>query len=370
MKRNNVSVLLVVMALFLAMTACVKSDSQVATSEPKIIGTVIEQLPSVPEHVCKVEYLSNCARDEDSPILKMTPEEISDYLAEMVNISKTETLCWSCMKKIGSNFYDIWRLNRSACNKAEFESQAIEAFDNVFAQAVEQQISIDYFNSWEDLPIADILCKFYSSNNYDDFYYVGFPPVDELSEEDLTKVAKVFFANPVFSTNYWFADQVLAKYSDNELADMAWNHLTALSKSTDPELTRDTDTYFTCLHVLGHPENLSNTDRITEIAENILQNSHYNFVSKYVFMCSDFESESDLDKEICDMAFEHLLELAQNADEETYKSILDVAVILYDKYDLDPQVVEDLYNEYNIEALIDCLMSWKEISNTRMPRYY
>lgn len=88
------------------------------------------------------------------------------------------------------------------------------------------------------------------------------------------------------------------------------------------------------------------------------------------FMCSDFESESDLDREVCDMAFEHLLELAQNADEETYKSILDVAVILYDKYDLNPQVVEDLYNEYNIEALIDCLMSWKEISNTRMPRYY
>lgn len=368
MKRNIVSVLLV-MALVLSMTACVKSDAQATTSEAPIIGTVVEQLPSVPEHVCKLEYLNNCEDDRNSPILEMTPEEISDYFAEMVHISQTEDLCWSCMNRIGRNFYDIWRINSSACDKAEFEAQAIVAFDNVLAQAAEKQIPLDEFDSWERVPVVDVQCKYFSSSNFSDPDY-SCPDIRGLTEEEAIKVAKTFFANPVFANNYWFASGILTTYSDKELTDMAWSHLISISKSTAPELSRSTDTYFTCLHLLGYPEILSNTEKVTEIAENILQNAHYNFVSKYVFMCSDFESESDLDKAICDMAFEHLLELAQNADEETYKSIVDVAVTLYDKYDLDPQSVENLYNEYNIDTLIACLMSWKEVSNTRMPRYY
>lgn len=377
MKKSIFAILLVMALVLTTMTACVKSDAQATTSESKIIGTIVEQIhteattTTEAEHECKVEYLNNCEYDSESPILKMTSEEISDYFAEMVRISETETLCWSCMKRIGHNFSDIWRLNNSACDKAEFEAQAIAAFDNVFAQAIEQQIPIDYFNSWEELPIVEILCKFYSSDNYLDFYYVGFPPIDELSEEDLTKVAKVFFANPVFETNYWLATQILTRYSHGEVADMSWEHLIDLSCCTDSTLSRETTTYFTCLGIFSrYPELLYNTEKVTEIAENILQNDSYNFVEKYVYLCSDFESESDLDTIICDVAFNSLLESAENADEETYEAIVKVAVELYRKYELDFEEVADLCGKYDIDLLVSYLMDWKEVSNTKLPSWY
>ncbi|MGN1327696.1 MAG: hypothetical protein ACI4VQ_06465 [Clostridia bacterium] len=370
MKKGIFSVILLVMALVLTMTitACV-SDTQAATSEAKIIGTVVEQLPSVPQHECKVEYLNSGEKDGNSPIPKMTSEEISDYLAEMVHISQTETLCWSCMDIMGLNFYDIWRLNSSACNRAEFETQASVAFDNIFRQASAKQIPVDFFSSWEAVPVAYVQCRYFSSTSFSSTDYLC-PNIDELTEEDSIRVAKVFFANPVFANNYWFATEILKTSSSKALTDMAWEHLIALSKSADPTLFGDISTYFTCLHLLGQPELLSNTSKITEIAENILQNPNYNFIAKYVFLCSDFCYNSDLDKEICDMAFEHLLELAQDADEETYKLVVEVAIELYNKYELDSQAVEDLRDKYDVDLLVSYLMDWKEVANTRLPSVY
>lgn len=82
MKKRILSILLV-MALMLTMTACVNSQetasdtqttskAQSTTSVEKIIGTVDEQLPTVPRHECKLEFLNNCEDEKDSPILKMT----------------------------------------------------------------------------------------------------------------------------------------------------------------------------------------------------------------------------------------------------------------------------------------------------------
>lgn len=380
MKKRILSILLVI-ALALSMIACVNSQetasdtqttskAQSTTSVEKIIGTVDEQLPTVPRHECKLEFLNNCEDEKDSPILKMTSEEISDYIAEMVHISQTEDLCWSCMLRIGSNFRDIWRLNSSACDKTEFEAQAIVAFDNVLAQAEAKQIPFDEFDSWQYLPIKEILCKYYSSSNFAHPDFMGFSPVAELSSEDLIEVANVFFSNPVFEINYFFARSILKECSDNEQAsNMAWEHLIALSNSSLEELYRESDTYFTCHDILGRTELLSDA-RATTIAENILQNPHYNFVAKYLFMCSDFDHESNLDTPICDMAFEHLLDVTQNADEETYSQVVETTVKLYDKYNLATDEVEALYGNYDIDALVSYLQSWKEISKTEMPRYY
>lgn len=372
--KRTISIILV-MVMVLTMTACVKSDAQVATSEAAIVATVeptyVETTISTEaKHKCKIEYLHYDEDEIDQPLLEMSSEEISDYLAEMVHISQTETLCWSCMNRIGANFYVIWKLNKnkSVYNKDEFEAQAIVAFDNVLAQAAEQQIPIEFYNSWERLPIVEVLCKYYSNTNLSSWYETGF--VDELSEEELTEVAKVFFANPVFSTNYWLAKEILIVYSNNELADMAWNHLLSLSKSSDDTLSQGTTTYFTCLHIFGYPELLANTDKVTEIAENILQNSHYNFVAKYVFLCSDFCSKSDLDTIICDMAFNSLLETAENADEETYELVVDVAVKLYEKYELDSTAVDKLHGKYDVDLLENYLTDWKEVANTKLPSWY
>lgn len=353
MKKHIISILLV-MAMILTMTACVaKTDNAEA------------------EHECKVEYL----RHDDEGIPQIAPEEISDYLDEMVHISATEDLCWVDMNAMGRNFANIWYFYKSYCDKTEFEAQAIAAFNNVFEQANEQNIPLDEIDSWTNVPIAGVLCKYYSSQNFSyprDPYLLTY--FNDLTEEDAIKVAEVFFSNPVFATNTEFAVNLLYYYPNGVAADMAWEHLIAASKSTDSTLSENTTTYYVCLNVFRrYPSNLSNVEKVTEIAKNILQNDNYDFVQKYVYLCSDFASESDFEdvgKEINDIAYESLLELAQNASEEDYALIAQVVVTLYDKYDISSEEVDTLLDNYNVDLLTSCLVNWKEIANTKLPSWY
>lgn len=349
MKKQNIISILLAIVMILTMTACVKDNTQAET-----------------EHICPVEDLNqNVEDDRDSPILEMTPEEISDYLAEMVHISETETLCRFDMRRIGQNFYDIWRLNNSACDKNEFKAQAIAAFDNIFEQATKQQIPVDYFDTWEYIPITEVLCKYYSSGNFELPEYACLVCTDVLTEEEAIQVAKAYFTNPVFENETYFATSFISEYPDNKATELAWNHIIAASKSTHPKMSVDTTTYFTCLDIFRrHTELLQNKDKMIEIAENILNNPNYNFVEKYVYLCSDF-AESDLDKEICDMAYESLLKLAQNPTCEDYELIKQVIAELYKKYDIE--LPEGDSKDWNLTSL---LSEWKKVANTKLPSYY
>ena len=128
---------------------------------------------------------------------------------------------------------------------------------------------------------------------------------------------------------------------------MSWNHLMALSKSSDTNLSDSWTTYLACSCMMAPSSVQSDETKVLQIAENILENYHYNFVAKYLFICSDFDLESDLNTEICDMAFEHLLDVTQNADEETYRQVVETAVKLYHKYGLKTEEVEGLYDKYD-----------------------
>lgn len=351
--KKHLSILLA-MVIILTMTACV------ATTEA--------------EYERKVEYL-NTYDESDIPII--TPEEIPDYFAEMVHISATEELNWPDMNAIGSNFASIWEYYSSDCDKTEFEAQAIAAFDNVLKQVNEQNIPMDDIDAWTYVPVAEVLCKFYSNQNvsYPESPYWSIP-FKHLTEDDVISVAEVFFSNPVFATSTEMATTLLTYYPDGTAADMAWEHLVSASKSTDSTLSEGRTTYFTCLDIFRrHPELLSNTEKITEIAKNILQNDNYDFVQKYVYLCSDFTSEvgiqDDLDKEINDMAFESLLKLAaQNSSKEDFDLIAQVVIELYNKYDIESTFVDSLQDNYNVELLTGCLVEWKKLANTKLPRYY
>ena len=365
MKKIITSILLV-MVIILTMTACVNLGTQTVASAEE--NTITETRPER-----KVEYFQH---DEETGMLVDPPEDISAYLAEIVHISATEDLDWPDMRAIGRNFSDIWEIYNSSCDKTEFEAQAIAAFDNVLEQAHQKNIPMDQIDSWTDVPVVEVLCKFYSNQNVS---HPGSPywfiPFWYLTEDEVISVAEVYFSNPVFATNTVMATALLTYYPDGTAADMAWEHIVSASKSTDSTLSESTTTYFTCLDIFRrHPELLNNTEKITEIANNILQNDNFNFEQKYVYLCSDFTSEAgiedDLDKEINDIAFESLLELAQNATKENYESIAKVVIKLYDKYGIESTLVESLQDNYNVELLTGCLVEWKKIANTKLPSYY
>lgn len=360
------------MAMILTMTACVaKSDTQ-ATTTIELTTTEATTVNTEADHECKVEPLDIYY---ESGLPQMTHEEISDYLEEMVHIAATEDLCWFDMNTMGHNFVYIWEFYNSYCDKTEFEVQAIAAFNYVFEQANEQGIPFDYIENWSTVPVAEVLCKFYGSKSFSNPRnpYLG-TSFRDLNEEDAIKVAKVYFSNPLFATNTEFAAQLLYYYPNGVAADMAWEHLIAASKSSDSTLSRDVTTYYACLDIFRrYPSNLSNAEKVTEIAKNILQNDNYDFVQKYVYLCSDFASESDFEdvgKEINDMAYESLLELAQNASEEDYALIARTVAKLYDKYDISSKYVDTLLDNYNVDLLTSCLVNWKEIAKTKLPSWY
>jgi len=112
---------------------------------------------------------------------------------------------------------------------------------------------------------------------------------------------------------------------------MGLERLMTLSKSSNPKVLDQFDeSFFIAVACREYAIDLA------EFTKNILENSSYDFVYKYEFFCNGgFASD------IADMTFDHLLELAQNADEETTELI--------------KQVATELYNEENANKLLDAL---------------
>ena len=375
------------MVIILTMTACVKTPDTQATTSKSTSNATVEAVPAKTEaasigligdeveHECNVEFFDRHHYGTNAYTSEMSLEEIAEYLEQMENDSATTKMYRSCIYALGRNITYIWENDNCISNREEFETQTIAIFNNVVKQANEQNIPMDRIDSWNEVPIAEVLCKYYSSQNFKDPRSPYFSiPFESLTEEEVLRVAEVFFANPVFATNSTFATYLLSYYPNGEAAELAWKHLVSISNGTDTDFSEENTTYYTCLAIFRkYPELLNNTDTVIEIAKNILQNPHYNFVKKYVFLCSDFCSEPDFEAteaEICNIAYESLCELAQNANKEDYELIIQVLVKLYDKYEMNPKVLDKLNDRYDVELLKKCLVSWKEVANSRRPVWY
>lgn len=385
MKKSITSILLV-MVIILTMTACVKTpDTQATTSktsnataevattetESAIIGLIGDEV----EHECNVEFFDRHHYGRNAYTSEMSLEEIAEYLEQMENDSATTRMYRSCIYALGRNISYIWENDNCISNREEFETQTIAIFNNVMKQAKEQNIPMDRIDSWNEVPVAEVLCKYYSSQHFEFPMSPYFSiPCESLTEEEVLRVAKVFFENPVFATNSTFATYLLCDYPNGEAAELAWKHLVSVSNGTAADFSQENTTYYTCLAIFRrYPELLGNTDTVIEIAKNILQNPHYNFVEKYVYLCSDFCSEPDFEAtetEIRNIAYDFLYELAQNANKEDYELITQVLVKLYDKYEINSRALDKLQKSYDVELLKKCLVSWKEVANTRLPSWY
>ena len=326
MKKSIISILLVIV-MVLTLTACVdNTGTQTETTEVELIATAESTeettTPTKPTTALPEKFLWV---DE---IWTMSQEEVSTYLADLVHISETRALSSEEMYQLGSYFADIWWY-KEVCyhgevdfnfNMEEFETQSYKAFNNIYEQAIEQNIPLNELYSWTWFPAADMLCKYFSSDNFSETMNISCKVFSELSEEDAYLVAKAVFENPLFASNFEIATDAL--YSTcTEVQEMGWAHLVTLSKSSNPELVDYTEEL--CHELLWECFD-DDGEQLLEVIKNIMDNPNFDFVIKYTFF-----STYGWDDNIHDQAIENLFELAENADEETAKLIEQVANEMY-----------------------------------------
>ena len=107
---------------------------------------------------------------------------------------------------------------------------------------------------------------------------------------------------------------------------MAIEHFVALSVSTDTRLVKASHTDRVYTHVILCAANSIGKDKLIEITRNILENPAYNFTLKYEHFL-----ENPVDETFFNIALDTLIELAQNANEETSEQIKALVECLEDK---------------------------------------
>lgn len=325
MKKRILSILLVIV-MVLALTACVENtDAHLETSQLVPVATTedtTEAAISIPTTVLPEKFLWV---DE---IWAMSSDEISTYLADLVYISESKSLSSEEMFQLGNYFQNIWWYKEVSSNgefdfnMEEYAVQSYVAFINVHNQAIKQNIPLNELYSWTWIPVDDVLCMYFSSENFSETIDISCKEFYALSEEDALRVAEAVFENPVFATNFEVA--VDALYNPcTEVQEMAWEHLASISKSSDLELSRHTE--YICDYILGKVLDDKDEEQLIEISRNIIENPNYDFVAKYTCFIN-----RNLDDNIRNLALENLLELAANADMEAYEQIKQVAEAIYD----------------------------------------
>ena len=236
--KNILSILLVIV-MVLTLTACVdNTDAQSETTEtaPAVTAELIaEVITSGPTTILPEKFLWV---DE---IWAMSSEEISTYLADLVYISESKSLSSEEMYQLGNYFHGIWWYKEVSghgefdFNMEEYATQSYKAFNNIYEQAIEQQIPLNEIKSWAHIPVADVLYKYFSSDNFSETKNIASNGFYELPEEEALLVLKAVFENPLFATNVWIAIDALHN-SSTEIQEMGWAHLLELAKNSDQEV--------------------------------------------------------------------------------------------------------------------------------------
>lgn len=331
MKKYIISLL--IMVIILTMTACTNSDAEQAVTTPvesTIADITYETFPEPEtepelEPEIKIEYLTK------SQIQEMGPEELSAFYEEMISVSGTKTLSINDMDIIANNFYNIWHRN-SAFDSEEFNLQCYNVFCNVYDQAVNARIPLENISSWSSIPAPEMLCKYFSSSNFEIPENAGFYAIDFLDDEEVSRVAEAFFANPVMATNTHIPSLIIIRDCNKATTDMAWKHFEELSNCTSPKTTQSSASFTSqvCYSLFTTTLNSDNIRKVAEIAEIMLENPYYDIQTKYMHFCNafyHFDKNEYTDATIAYKAIDSLFIRAQNADEytvEQLKGLVDV----------------------------------------------
>ncbi len=334
MKKSIILSILVVMDILLTMTACVK-NTDTPTFEPAETTSISEHNTEATSVVFTEAFAEESISTEAdlelkvSPLTrkdveKMTSKEVSNLFSELVELSK-EDLSSQDLEQIGYNFYITWRsIDFTSEQQIEFETQAYEAFKNVYNTASEKQIPLEELPHWTSLPVPDVLCKYFASNNFSNVENVCCTGIYDLASEDVFRVAETIFENSVFRINSYLPCTVIRTNTNASATRIAWDHLIYLSKANHYKMSEIPGfAHSTCGNLYCFELASNNPEKLLEVAKNIMENDKFDFVEKYTIFCN-YNADMDINY-IADMAFDSLFGIAKDADEETSELIRQVA---------------------------------------------
>lgn len=246
----------------------------------------------------------------------MTLEEVNALSENLVHMSQTEYLSPWDMYHMGIMFNFIW--DYPEYDKAKFEKEFCEAFDNVCQHAIQIGSTFDILEPWIDTPVAEVMCKYLSSSNFEKPVEIWSSAINQLSEDDLALVTETLFKNRTMAVNATIARSIICATDNEDISEMAWAHLLRLSSSDALRGFRSFYTGSICFDIFTNQdliykeeiilEKIYNNENITQIAKNIFSNPCFDFIGKYGYFCTDFFYGSDVDIEISQMALESLAE--------------------------------------------------------------
>lgn len=293
----------------------------------------------------------------------MTLEEVNALSENLVHMSKTAYLSRWDMYEMGTMFNFIW--DYPEYDKVKFEKEFCEAFDNVCQHATEIGSTFDILEPWIDTPVAEVMCKYLSSSNFEKPVEIWSRAINQLSEEDLALVTEALFKNPTMAVNADIARSIICATDNEDISNMAWAHLLRLSSSDAVHGLKSFYTGYICFDIFTNQdlvyeeeiilEKIYNNENITQIAKNILSNPSFDFVGKYGYFCTDFFYGSDVDIEISQMALDSLEEyLASLPKTKQAKLACDLYEETYNRTELSSPLNEQ-YREILINAMFEFL---------------
>lgn len=360
MKKRILSITLVFLLLF-TMTACSETEEPNLSTTP-IIESQFETQPEItkPQDPHKIEDCLEIIYLEDFE--KLTLEEVNTLAENLVYSSQTANLSPWDMYEMGTMFYFI--SEHPEYDKVKFEKEFCEAFDNVHKHATEIGVTLDILQPWIEIPVAEVMCKYLSDNNFEKPVELWCHTINKLPEEDLALVTKSFVNNPTMAVNADIARSIICATNNEETANMAWEHLLKLSSS---DVVSELIPFYTghiCFDIFTNQdlvyteeillEKLYTSENMTQIARNILTNPSFDFIEKYSYFCNDFFEDYDVDVEI----FQNVVLESLDSTLNTYTigERRDLAQALHKaSYKNFDKLPEELQREYNL-ILLNCLV--------------
>lgn len=361
MNNRILSILLAVVMIIITSTACaINSPSSTVSSTnsattPNIQATTTTTQPdTAPTTVTEELPTEPDITIFDDPELNVEPLglinaknlsllEICELSKKMVELSYN-ALSFADIYYMGYNFADLIEASIDEDGLTEeiseqLSANAYEAFCNIVEQAEYNQFPQKYIGAWSGIPSKDVLLECYKIVT-DSEICLGCTPLlfGYLSESDAIDVASAFLnSNHTQNCAPCIINLILC---DNypKVQEMGIEALISLSKSSiDLPMSNQCSLFSFTAENNDLFTSLTN-EKWCEIRDNILNNSHFDFVQKYTVYCNSAYVD------VNQYAFGRLLEIANsNPDAETVKQLRLVANNLW-SIRMTSELLEALYD--------------------------
>lgn len=346
MNKRILSILLAVVMLISITTACainaplptVSSTNSATTTN--IQATTTTHLNTDPTTTTEEPPTEPDIIIFDDPELNVGPlglmeaenlslSEICELSNKMVEVSY-DVLSFADIYYMGCNFYYLITasINEDDLTQEiskQLSANAYEAFCNIVKQAEYNEFPQKYICAWSSIPSQDVLLECYKIVTDSEICLSCTPLLfGYLSESDAIDVASSFLnSNHTQNCASCIINLILCdNYS--KVQEMGIEALISLSKSSIDLPLSNQDLLFSYTAENNDLFTSLTNEKLYEIMDNILNNSHFDFVQKYTAYCnSSYEDVSEY-------TFGHLLEIASsNPDAETVENIQLVAKNLW-----------------------------------------